>query len=442
VLLYTVLLSAATAVVFGTLPALRASRPDLQVSLKAGGRGAVGGHERGRLRSTLVGGQVALAVVLLVGASLMVRSFFAMRRADLGVDDAHLLTMRTYLAGDRYAGTATRAAFFARLTEQLESIPGVERAAALTALPGDDGGETASVVPDGRPMDPANELMISAIGSTPGALPALGTALLAGRDFTAREAADSLARVVLVNQALATRLWPGESPLDRRLTLKIAGGDTATLTVVGIAPNLVYEELGEETPQSRLQLYAPYARMGWRGMAVVARTTGAPGATAPAARRALRALDSSLPAFDVMTMAEVRNYTTWPYRLWGRAFATFGVLALFLATVGVYGVMAYTVAQRRREIGVRMALGARAADVLRQVTLRGARLTLPGVAVGIAGAAGLSRLLSGVLYGVSSADAVTFALVPLLLSLVALAASYLPARRAARVSPAEALRSE
>jgi putative ABC transport system permease protein len=248
--------------------------------------------------------------------------------------------------------------------------------------------------------------------------------------------------VVLVNQALATRLWPGESPLDRRVTLKIAGGDTATLTVVGVAPNLVYEELGEETPQSRLQLYAPYARMGWRGMAVIARTTGAPGAAAPAVRGALRALDSSLPAFDVMTMAEVRNYTTWPYRLWGRAFATFGVLALFLATVGVYGVMAYTVAQRRREIGVRMALGARAGDVLRQVTLRGARLTLPGVAIGIAGAAGLSRLLSGVLYGVSSADAVTFALVPLLLALVALAASYLPARRAARVSPAEALRSE
>jgi predicted permease len=442
VLAYTALLSAGTALVFGTLPALRASRPDLSSALTEGGRGSGAGVARSRLRSTLAGAQVALAVVLLVGASLMVRSFFAMRGADLGTDDAHLLTLRTYLAGERYAGREARAAFYARLTSRLEALPGVERAAAVTALPADDGGQSATVVADGQPVERGGELLITAVGATPGAFATLGAGLRAGRDFTAREAADSLASVAIVNEALARRLWPNESPLGRRLTLKVAGGDSAGLAVVGVAPDLVYEELGEQTPESRLQLYAPYARMPWRGMAVVVHTRGAPGPLAAAARREVRALDAALPAFDVRTMDEVRRYTTWPYRLWGQSFATFGLLALGLATVGVYGVMAYTVAQRRHEIGVRMAIGARASDVLRQVVGRGARLVAPGAAGGLLLAAARSRPITGVLSGAGPAPAATFVVVPALIVGVALLASYVPARRAARVSPAEALRSD
>ena len=440
VLLYTALVSALTALVFGTLPALRASRPDLQAALKDGGRGS--GTGRGRLRAAIVGAQVALAVVLLVGSSLMVQSFFAMRRADLGTDDAHLLTLRTFVAGDRYAGRAARAAFYARLTSELEALPGVERAAALTALPADDGGAGATLVAEGQPVPAGQELMITAVGATPGAFDALGTRLHAGRSFTAQEAGDSAASVAVVNQALAQRLWPGKSALGRRVTVRVSDGDTATLAVVGVAPDIVYEELGEQTAQSRLQLYAPYARMAWRGMAVVVRTTGAPALAAPAVRRVVRAIDPSLPAFDVRTMDEVRRYTTWPYRIWGQSFATFGALALLLAAVGVYGVMAYSVAQRRHEIGVRMAIGARAADVVRQVVGRGARVVAPGLAVGLVAAVGLSRLMAGVLYSVQPADLLTFVVVPAAIVAAALLASYLPARRASRVSPVEALRSE
>ena len=442
VLLYTALVSAATALVFGTLPALRASRPDLQGALKDGARGSGTGRGRGRLRSALVGAQVALAVVLLVGSSLMVRSFFAMRATDLGTDDAHLLTLRTFVAGDRYDGLAARAAFYARLTSELEALPGVERAAALTALPADDGGETATLVAEGQPVPAGQELMITAVGATPGAFAALGARLRSGREFTVQEAADTAASVAVVNQALADRLWPGRNPLGRRVTIRVNAGDTATLAVVGVAPDLMYEEIGEQTPQSRLQLFAPYARLGWRGMAVVVRTAGAPALVAPAVRRTIGAVDPGVPAFDVRTMDEVRRYTTWPYRLWGQSFATFGALALLLAAVGVYGVMAYAVAQRRHEIGVRMAIGARASAVLREVVGRAARLVAPGVVVGLVAAVALSRLMAGVLYGVRPADAVTFAAVPALIVAVALLASYVPARRAASVSPAEALRSE
>jgi predicted permease len=297
-------------------------------------------------------------------------------------------------------------------------------------------------VAEGQPVPAGQELMITAVGVTTGAFDALGTRLRGGRDFTPQEAADSTARVAMVNQALAERLWPNESPLGRRVTVKVGGADTATLAVVGVAPDLVYEELGEQTAQSRLQLFAPYARLGWRGMSVVVRTQGPPALVAPAVRRTMRAIDPSLPAFDVRTMDEVRRYTTWPYRLWGQSFATFGALALLLAAVGVYGVMAYAVAQRRHEIGVRMAIGAHASTVLRQVVGRGARLVAPGVALGLVAAVALSRLMAGVLYGVRPADATTFAAVPAIIVAVALLASYLPARRAASVSPAEALRSE
>jgi hypothetical protein len=221
-----------------------------------------------------------------------------------------------------------------------------------------------------------------------------------------------------------------------------SGGEATWVTVVGVAPDLMYGEFGEQEGTQRLQVHLPYARLGWRAMSLVVRATGEPVALAAPARRAIAALDPLVPVFDVLTMREVRRVTTYPYRLWGEAFGMFGVLAVTLAALGVYGVMATTVAQRRREIGVRLALGARAGQVLRGLARQGARLALPGAVVGVVAALGMARLLAGMLYGVSTTDVTTFLLGPLALVGVATLASWLPARRAARVDPAIVLRAE
>jgi predicted permease len=441
VLAYTLGLSMLTGVAFGTLPALRATHPDLHAVLKAGGRAGVG-RERARLRSGLVVAQVSLAVVLLVGAALMVRSFVAMRLVDAGVDRAHLLTLRTHLDGDRYATVAARADFYARLAQRLEALPGVRRAAASTVIPAEDGGATSALVVEGRPVAPGDEMMVTAMGEMPGALDAIGAPLVSGRDFTRQEVADTTAAVAIVNRHLAERLWPGESPLGRRIRLTPIGRDSMWLTVVGVAPDVTYEEFVEQSPEDAYQVHVPYARLPFRGLGIMVRTEGDPGVVAPAVRRELRALDATLPAFDVRTMDEVVAFTSWPYKLYGKSFGLFGAIALALAAVGVYGVISYTVAQRRHEIGVRMALGAGAATVAREIVRGAVRLAVPGVAIGLAGAFALSRLLRGVLYGISTTDVVTFAAVPTVIVAVALLASWLPARRAARIDPATALRSE
>ena len=435
---FALLLSVVTGALFGTLPALRTSRPNLTGALKDGVRSGQG-RDRVRLRGALVTAQVALAVVLLVGAGLVVRTFVAMRLADAGVDQAHLLTLRTYLAGDAYRDVASRARLHARLAAELEALPGVRRAGAVSALPTQNGGVTATLF---RADRAAGEMTITAHSATPGALEALGATVLEGREFTAREATDSLATSAVVNRRLARELWPAGSALGRTLRVAIAGEDTVAYTVVGVAPDLVYEEIGEETPPDRYQLHLPYGRLAYRGMSVVVRTAGDPGALVAGARAALRAADPALPAFDVRTMDEVRRFTTWPNRLYGHLFAVFGGLALALAALGLYGIMAYAVAQRRHEIGVRMALGARAEDVARAFVGDAVRLAVPGVAIGLVASAVLSRLAAGVLYGVAPTDPLTFLGAPLLVLAFALVVVVPPARRAARVDPVVALQSD
>ncbi len=440
-LFYTLLLSVATGLVFGVLPALRASRPDLHASLKEGGRGASGSIRSHRLRSALVMAQLALSVVLLVGASLMVKSFLAMSRADAGFATAQLLTMRTYLAGERYNGVAARSEFLESIIERTQALPGVVRAVVTTAIPTDDGGSGTSVVAEGRPVARGEETMVTFFGSTSGLFDVLGTPLLAGRPFTQLETADSSATVVIVNRALAELLWPGASAIGRRIHLGMADS-TAWMTVVGVANNLQYEEFAEETAQSRLQVHVPYARAAWRTMALMIRTRSDPSSLVSAVRREVRAADPNLPMYDVRTMDDVRSYTLWPYRLYGQIFGAFAVIALVLASLGVYGVVAYAVSMRTREIGVRIALGAQTRDVVRMVVRQGVVLAVVGVAIGLVGALAVSRLLASALYGISATDPSTFLLIPLMLAGVALLASYLPARRAAQVDPVVALRSE
>jgi predicted permease len=440
VLAFTAGVSVLTGLLFGALPALRASRPDLQVTLKSGGRTDAG--TGGRLRGALVAGEIALAVMLLTSATLMARGFLSVSEADAGFDTRGVLTRRTYLAGPRYDSTAARAAYLAEALRRIEARPGVSHAAATSAIPTDDGGPLTRLEVEGRaPANPGDELLVSYFGDMPGLFDMLGTPLLAGRDFTAAEGAGVAPPVAVLNRTLAERLWPGESPLGRRVRLAEVS-DTAWFTVVGVAPDLHYEEIGEETPQSRLQVHLPFPWTPRRTMALMVRGTGDAGAIAAPVRAAVASADPTLPTFDVRTMDEVRRYTLWPHRVFSATFGSFALIALVLAAVGVYGVMSYHVSQRVRSIGVQLALGATPASVLRDVLRHGGTLALVGTAVGIVGALAVGRAMAGVLYGVGGTDPLTLFGVPLVLGAVALFACYLPARRATRIDPIQALRSE
>jgi putative ABC transport system permease protein len=439
VLAYAVAVSVATGLIFGLMPAVRASRTDLQQTLKDGGRGTSGGGGN-RLRGALVSGQVALSLVLLVSASLMMRSFLAVGSADSGFDPAPLLTARTYMAGDRYAGVDARADFLASGVDRLQGLPGVVAAAATSAIPTDDGGSKMPVVAEGQPRAAGDELIGSVIASTPGLFDALGTPLRAGRTFTARETADSASMVVIVNRELAAQLWPGAEPIGRRIRLPLVDS-VAWLTVVGVAPDIVYDEFGESTAASRRQVHLPYGRMPRRYMGLVVRSQGAAGVPAAGLREAMRAIDPALPTFDVRTMDEVRRSTTWNYALYGRIFSVFSAIALLLAAIGIYGVVAYAVSQRTHEIGVRMALGADSRGVQRLIVMQGARMVAAGLAIGLVAAIAAGRAVSGLLYAVPPTDPLSFVLVPLVLAAVALLACWVPARRATRVSPVTALRA-
>ncbi|HET6229023.1 MAG TPA: ABC transporter permease [Longimicrobiaceae bacterium] len=440
VLAYTFLLSVATGVIFGIVPALRASRADVQGALKEGGRAGEGAGA-GRLRGALVAGEIALSLVLLVGAAFMVRSFLAVTSADAGFRTEGLLTLRTYLAGERYAPLAARAAFFDQAVRRVEALPGVERAVATGAIPGAEEGGAWPAAAEGQPVQPGDEPTVMRVPSTPGLLAVLGQRLVAGREFTAAENADSTAAVAIVGESVARRFWPKGGALGRRIRLGTDAEDP-WLTVVGIAPDLHYGEFGKASPASKLQVHVPYARDGWRTMRLLVRVRGDAGAAAGPVRRAIHAVDATLPTYDVRTMAEVRSYGAWPSRLYGEIFASFGLLALALAAVGVYGVMAYAVSQRSREIGIRMALGAQTRDVLRLVVGQGAGLAAIGIGLGMLGGAGVARILGSILYGVHAADPAAFLASPAVLACVALLASWLPARRATRVDPMTALRQD
>ncbi|MEW5928798.1 MAG: ABC transporter permease [Gemmatimonadota bacterium] len=441
VLAYTAALSVATGLLFGILPALRASRTDLAGSLGYGAPGGTGGSRRSRLRGALVAGEIALALVLLAGSALTIRSFLAAVRTDPGVDAERILTARTSLAGDRYGSPAARAAFFRELERRLRALPGVRGAALATGLPAGDEGGATRVAAEGAAADPDEGVRARWIAVTPGYWEAVGRPLLAGRNFTEAEAADSAAQVAVVSRELAERLWPGGDPLDRRIRVEVEG-KAPWLTVVGVAPTLGYARPGEDGERERHQVHVPYAVAGWRLAALAVRTDGDPAALAAPVRREVRALDPSLPLFTVQGMSEYRASTLWLERAAGQAFASLALLALLLAALGVYGVMAYTVGQRTREIGIRMALGARAPDVVGMVVREGALLAAAGIGVGLLGAWGVTRLMRSTLYGVGPGDPVAFLAVPLLLAAVAVLASWLPARHAARVDPATALRSD
>jgi predicted permease len=428
---------------FGLVPALHASRGQVHGSLKESGRAGTGGVRRRRFRSALVAGEVALAVVLLLGAGLLIRSLAALYAVDPGFRTGGVLTMHVTLPQGDYPDDARVVAGFGEMLRRVGEVPGVAAAGAVTNLP------LASTLGDlnfeleGQPV-PEDQVSPRADWQvvTPGYLPALGMQVLAGRGIAASDD-ERAPGAVVVNQSMARQYWPGRSPLGARFKL---GGEAGPgwVTVVGVVRDVRHAALAEP---ARAEMYLPHAQFRfWNGggaartLTLAVHTRGDPARLAGPVREAIRAMDPDLPLADVRTLDEVRSESVARPRFLALLLGAFAAVALVLAVVGIYGTLAYLVAQRTYEMGVRMALGARPAAIRRLVVGQGMAMTLAGLVVGVAAALALTRLLSHLLYGVAATDAATFVAVPLGLALTAAVAAYVPARRATRVDPLVALR--
>ena len=441
VLLYALLVSVVTGVAFGLFPALHATRLDLNGALKEGGRSGGEGGRRSRVRGALVVAEVALAQMLLVGAGLLITSFMRLSAVDPGFAPASVLTARVALSDDRYAEPGARARYYDATLERLRALPGVEEAGAVSNLPLSGGGFNRGIRLEGRPpAGPDENITADYQIASPGYFRALGITLLRGRQLA--ETDDERApRVAIVNETLARRYFPGEEVLGKRIAFGDASREESWRTVVGVVADVRHKELGAEAFPGA---YIPYRqdREKWNRVSFAVRASGDPRALAASLRREIASVDADQPVTNVETMEEVVAASVKRPRFITSLLAALALVAIALAAVGVYGVMSYTVTQRTHEIGVRMALGARPADILRMVVRGGMTLAGLGVATGLVSAFLLTRYLSGLLYGVSAADPLTFAAVSTLLVVVALLACYLPARRATKVDPMVALRYE
>jgi putative ABC transport system permease protein len=427
--------------VSGLAPALGAGRAGLQPLLVGAGRSGDARRAR-RFQRLLVGVQFAASFVVLLGGIWMLGSVRALERADLGFAPAPLLSLRSYLPGDAYDPQPAKVAYRAALLERLAEVPGVAAVALTTSLPADDGGHGEPLT--AAEVAPTREAAIhaSVIGVTRGFFDTLGAPLAAGEIWSPAEDAGAPIQHVVVNRALAERLWPGEPALGRRLRVGLAA-DAPVFTVSGLAPELPFEEIHEQTERARLQLFVPLARYATRGAAVVLRSAaGDPAALTEPVRRAFESLEADAPVYDVMTYPARLRQSWEDRRLIGALAAVFAAQGLLLASVGLFGVLAYAVARRRRELGVRMALGAAPRALVATLIGDGLRFAAPGVAIGMLVGFAAARALGGTLHGVDPAEPGPFAASLAVLLVVAAAASGFAARRAAAIDPATALREE
>ncbi|HSB12421.1 MAG TPA: ABC transporter permease [Blastocatellia bacterium] len=433
VLLFALAVSLGSGIIFGLMPAWQTTRTDLVPALKD--ESGAAGPRRSRLRSGLVIAQIALSLVLLVAAGLIVRSLQQVQMIGPGFRTDRTMTMSVDLGLQGY--NATRGMeFYKELIARAEALPGVNSASLANYLPLALNRNSTSIYFEGQPVPRPSEVPeIQNSSVWPRYFETMGIPLVEGREFTMQDDKKE-SRFVVVNETLARRFWPGQSAIGKRLGTDKAG---PFWQVIGIAKDGKYWSLGED-PQPFL--YFPMARDYEPSAALVISSSANPNSLINGIRSEVQRMDPNLPVFDVKTMEEHMRLSLLPLRAGAWVAGSFAVLALTLAGLGIYGVMAYSVSQRTREIGIRMALGATSGDVLALVVKRGASLSAIGLGIGLAGSLALTRLMSSVLYGVSSTDVVTFALVTLLLAAVVLVACYIPARRAARVDPMIALRYE
>jgi macrolide transport system ATP-binding/permease protein len=421
------------AVVFGVAPALAASRSHPVEALK---EGTPGSSARTRLRGTLVAIQVALSVVLLIGAGLFLRSFGALRSVDPGLDPARILTFRVNPRLSGYKPEQARAVL-GEIRERVGALPSVEAVSTAQLVQLGFGDIRRPIVRAGEtaPDDPEQYVGYNVVGAS--YFRTVGIPLLAGREFADTDAPAG-SRVAVVNEALANRLWPGENPVGKRLQLPLKEPGPE-IEVVGVATNGKYQSLAEETKPF---LYLPLSQESRPSVTFLVRSSGSPESLAGPIRHELRALDSNLPAYAMLTLDEYLGRQTRQPRTTSTLLAVGSLLALSIAATGVYGVLAYMVRRREREIGIRLALGAQWRDIVRLVVGYGMLLTVTGLVVGLVAAFALARLVSGMLFGVAPTDPATFAMVAAVVAAVALVACALPALRATRIAPAEALRHE
>lgn len=433
---FTTALAALTALVFGLVPAVHAARRDPADLLRSGGRATGGGN---RLRGALVSAEVALAVTLLVGAGLLGRSFWALVNVDPGFRAEGLLKVPVSVAASGRGTFESRRAFLDPLLDDLGRLPGVSQIAAVNRLPLEGGNVFVSIELEGVETSADGLPSVDRRVATPGYFDLMGTPIVEGRDFGLDDQPESPVRAAVVNETFARRFWPQGTALNRRLRLMLRSGPGPWLTVVGVAGDVRHHGLGS-SPQP--EVYVPYAQASVESMVLVLRTDGDPGALTRAARDVVWRHDADLPLDDVGTVESVVGASVAEPRLRALVLNGFAALALALAAVGIYGVISYSVEQRRRETGMRIALGARPDEVLRRIVAEGLGFAAWGALVGLAGAWALGRAVSSLLFDVGSTDPLTFATVCALMLLVAALASLVPARRAARVDPVEALRGD
>ncbi|MBZ5553276.1 MAG: ABC transporter permease [Acidobacteriia bacterium] len=437
--LYTLTLALLTGILSGLIPAFQSSKPDLNEALKEGGRSASAGQSKHRLRSFLVMAEVALALILLVGSGLMVKSFRALLNLNQGLDPNNVLTLRVNLPPGKYKTPPQRAAFYDQVLQNLKMIPGFEAAATATNIPYGDYGSNALISVEGKPSVNSSDLR-SATNQviSPDYFRMMHIPLRAGRELTGQDGKDS-PPVAVVSELLARRNWPNQDPIGKRVKLGLENSSYPWMTVVGVVGDVKYD-WSERDPKPAL--YHPFQQAPSLNSYVAIRSQGDPRQFISAVRDAIARVDPQQPLSDIKTLDKVISDSTVGIAYVAVIMSVLAVIALILSTVGVFGVVSYQVTERIHEIGIRMALGANPRDVLGMVVARGAWLTFVGLGVGLVLSIGLARLLASLIFGIEAMDWLTFGSVSVTLALAALLASYLPARRATRVDPVVALRHE
>ena len=438
-LAFTFGMSIVTGLIFGLVPALQISKPNLAESLKEAGRGSGPSASRNRLRNMLVVAEIAMTLVLLVCAGLLIRTVLRLRNVDTGFSARNVLAMNIGLPGTKYPKPENQIAFFKDVTERIKSLPGVKAVGTTSVLPLSDNFDGRGLAVEDHPKPPGEEITVDLYIASPGYLASMEIPLIKGRAITEQDTPDS-PKVALINNTMSSQLWPNDDPLGKRI--KFPGNEKNPQqwrTIVGVVKDVSQYALDKKPP---MQIYLPLGQQPTSFNTIVVRTDSEPTTMISAVRREILAVDKDQAVFNVTTLEQLMGDSIAIRKLFMFLLLVFAAVALTLAAVGIYGVMSYVAAQRTHEIGIRMALGAQASDVLKLIIGNGMVLAVVGVSAGLAGSFALTRLLAGLLFGVSATDAATFLVVSIGLIMVALLACYVPARRATKVDPLVALRYE